>query len=145
MLRLRTFGGLWIESPETEREAGSPPRPRSLALLAVCAAAGAKGVSRERLLGVLWPESHPERARHALSQTLYNLRREIGSDVVSGSPELRLDPRTISSDVEDFRSAIRTKNWREAAALYTSPFLDGFYVADAPEFERWSDAERSAL
>ena len=143
MLRLRTFGGLWIENANAEPSAG--PRPRSLALLAICAASGPKGISRERALGVLWPESRPERARHALSQTLYNLRREAGDDVIVSTPELRLDPRYISSDVEDFRAAVRAKNWTEAIALYAGPFLDGFYLSDAPEFERWSDEERSSL
>jgi DNA-binding SARP family transcriptional activator len=143
LLRLRTFGGLWIESPQAEVTTG--PRPRSLALLAICAAAGAKGVSRERALGVLWPNSHPERARHALSQTLYYVRREVGADVIVSSPDLRLDPRLITSDVDDFLAAIRVKNWADAAALYTGTFLDGFYLSDAPEFERWVDNERSSL
>ena len=105
MLRLKTFGGLWIENPGTS--SGAKMRPRSLALLAVCAAAGPKGVSRERLLGVLWPESSPERARHALSQTLYSLKRDLGAEPLLSSSELRLDPTLISSDVADFREALR--------------------------------------
>ena len=142
-MRLRTFGGLWIENPRAEAATG--PRPRSLALLAICAAAGAKGVSRERALGVLWPNSHPERARHALSQTLYYVRREVGAEVIVSSPDLRLDPRLITSDVDDFHAAIRSKNWADATAFYTGTFLDGFYLSDAPEFERWVDGERSSL
>jgi len=143
LLRLKTFGGLWIENPGAEP--GAVPRPRSLALLAICAVAGAKGVSRERVLGVLWPDSHPDRARHALSQTLYNVRREVGAEVIVSSPELRLDPRLISSDVDDFLVAIRSKSWSDAAAHYAGAFLDGFYLSDAPEFERWVDDERSSL
>jgi DNA-binding SARP family transcriptional activator len=130
LLRLKTFGGLWIENPGAERALS--PGLGSLALLAICAAAGAKGVSRERVLGVLWPDSHPDRARHALSQTLYNVRREVGAEVIVSSPELRLDPRLISSDVDDFLAAIRSKNWRDAAAHYAGAFLDGFYLSDAP-------------
>lgn len=142
MLHLKTFGGLWIEGREA---AGVGPRPRSLALLAICAAAGAKGVSRERVLGILWPESHPERARHALSQALYTLKRDTGAEVVVGSVELRLDPAQMSSDVDEFRDAVRSERWAEAADLYAGPFLDAFYLNDAPEFERWTDAERSSL
>ena len=141
LLRLRTFGGLWIEGPDADPAVA--PRPRSLALLVLCAAAGAKGVSRERALGVLWPESHPERARHALSQTLYTVRREVGGDVIVSSPDLRLDPRLITSDIDDFTVAIRAKQWGDAAALYVGDFLDGFYLSDAPEFERWVDEQRS--
>jgi TolB-like protein len=32
-----------------------------------------------------------------------------------------------------------------AARLYRGPFLDGFYVSDAPEFERWAEGERDRL
>ncbi len=143
MLRLKTFGGLWIENSETD--SGAKLRPRSLALLAVCAAAGPKGVSRDRILGVLWPESHPERARHALSQTLYNLKRDLGAEPLLSSPDLRVDPKLMSSDVADFREAFGANRWAEATTQYAGPFLDGFYLADAPEFERWSEAERASL
>jgi DNA-binding SARP family transcriptional activator/tetratricopeptide (TPR) repeat protein len=142
-LRLKTFGGLWIEDPASQADGG--PRPRSLALLAMLAAAGTKGISRDRALGILWPESDPERARHALSQTVYNLRRELRTDVVLSTPDLRLDARLITSDVEDFRLATSAKDWPRVADLYTGPFLDGFYLADAPEFERWVEEERGAF
>ncbi len=32
-----------------------------------------------------------------------------------------------------------------AVAAYRGPFLDGFYLADAPEFERWAEQERVRL
>lgn len=143
MLRLKTFGGLWVEN--SAADSGAKLRPRSLALLAVCAAAGPKGVSRDRILGVLWPESHPERARHALSQTLYNLKRDLGAEPLLSSPDLRVDPTLVSSDVADFREAFGAKRWADATMQYAGPFLDGFYLADAPEFERWAEAERASL
>ena len=142
-LQLQTFGGLRVENDARGAESG--PRPRPLALLAILAIAGSNGVSRERLLGVLWPESPPDRARHALSQTLYSLRRDLGAEVVLSTPDLRLDTRLITSDVEAFRHAVAENKWREAAALYVGPFLDGFYLADAPEFERWVESERATL
>jgi DNA-binding SARP family transcriptional activator/TolB-like protein len=97
------------------------------------------------MLGVLWPESDPERARHALSQTLYSLRRDLGAEVVVSTPELRLDAQQIATDLDAFRRAVAERRWAEAATLYSGPFLDGFYLADAPEFERWVDAERAVL
>ena len=33
----------------------------------------------------------------------------------------------------------------EALELYRGPFLPGFFVADAPEFERWMEEERARL
>src|SRR5439155_23442143 len=69
-LRLRTFGGLSIEA-----DSGGPPPPslgpRRLALCAVVAAAGSRGVTRENILGILWAETGEEQARHTLSQNLY--------------------------------------------------------------------------
>jgi DNA-binding SARP family transcriptional activator/TolB-like protein len=116
-----------------------------LALLAVLAAAGEQGATRDQAVGILWPETDQERARHALSQTLYSLRRDLGANVVLTTPLLRLDPSRITSDVADFRAAVAAKRWSDAAALCSAPFLEGFYLADAPEFERWVEAERGAL
>jgi DNA-binding SARP family transcriptional activator/TolB-like protein len=142
-LRLKTFGGLWVESSDAGTQRGTRPRP--LALLAILAAAEPKGTSRDRALSILWSEADGERARHALSQTLYSLRRDLGADVVISAPELRLQASLITSDIDDFRKAVANKRWADAAALYAGPFLDGFYLADAPEFERWAEVERQAL
>ncbi len=144
VLRLRTFGGLRIENATVGAEAGA--RPRRLAVLAILAAAGPKGVTRERLLSILWPDSEPDRARHALSQTLYNLRRDVGAEVViATAQELRLDGALITSDLADCRAAIRAGNWALVAELYEGRFLEGFYLADADEFERWVEEERGAI
>lgn len=136
-MRLKTFGGLWIEGA-----AGAPALgPRQLALLALVAAAGRKGVSRDRVIGILWSETEEEQARHTLSQTLYSLRRETGSDLVRGTTQLRLDP-ALSSDVGELEEAIGSAAPEAAAALYAGRFLDGFYLPGAPEFERWVEEER---
>lgn len=144
MLRLNTLGGLWIEGGAAADEGGV--RPRRLALLAILAVAGAKGVSRDRLLAVLWPESGADKARHALSQTLYSLRGDLGADpVLATASDLRLDPTLITTDLDVFRTAVTARDWTGAAAAYAGPFLDGFFLADAPEFERWAEDERSRL
>ena len=142
-MRLRAFGGLWIDNLGADSDAG--PRPRPLALLAILAIAGEKGASRDGVLGVLWPEAEEERARQSLSQAIYSLKRDLGIDVAASGARLKLDEQQLSSDVADFKAAVATKNWPAAAALYTGPFLDGFYLADAPEFERWTESERASL
>ncbi len=141
-MRLRTFGGLWIVEGAAD---DGGPRPRPLALLAILAVAGAKGASRDQVIGILWPDSTSDRARHALSQTIYSMRLDEGAHVVLTTPNLRLDADLISSDVADFQAAVRDKHWDEAARLYTGPFLGGFYLDNAPEFERWMEAERATL
>ncbi len=149
MLRLHTFGGLWMDASDPGSPLGVGPR-RRLALLAILAAGGPRGVSRDRLLLLLWPDSTEANARHALSQLLYTLRRDAGADVATGATELRLDPALISSDVADFDAALAAGRPDEAAALYRGPFLDGFYLENGEEFERWAaemraDAGRRAV
>ncbi len=139
-MRLRTFGGLWIEAAEPFPSLG----PRQLALLALVAAAGKRGISRDRLIGIVWSENEEELARHALSQTMYSLRRETGSELVQGTTQLRLAP-VITSDVAELDEAIARGAPDAAAALYTGRFLDGFYLPGAPEFERWVEEERGRL
>jgi DNA-binding SARP family transcriptional activator/tetratricopeptide (TPR) repeat protein len=138
-LRLRTIGGLWIEGDGAPSQA-----PRPLGLLALVAAAGSRGVSRDRVIGILWAETGEEQARHTLSQTIYSLRRAAGRDLITGTTQLRLDP-SLPSDVGELRRALEAGELETAARLYTGKFLEGFYLPGAPEFERWVEEERSAL
>ena len=139
-MRLRTFGGLWIEGLESPRALG----PRRFGLLALVAAAGAKGISREQVVGVLWPESPEDQARHSLSQCLYTLRREAGGEWIVAGTGLRLAPG-VSSDVGEFSAALAAGELARAAELYSGRFLEGFYLAGAPEFERWAEDERGRI
>jgi DNA-binding SARP family transcriptional activator len=144
VLRLRTFGGLHIERV-AELIDPSVGQRRKLAVMALLAASG-DGVSRERLVGLLWSECDEERARHTFAQLLHALRRAAGADVTSGSPtSLRLNPDVVTSDVADFESAIARQNYLEAVRLYRGAFLDGFYLNGCPEFERWVEEHRAAL
>lgn len=140
---LRTFGALTIEAARYEGDAPSVG-PRQLALLAVIAAAGNNGITREHILGILWPETDEEQARHTLSQTVYLLRRATRREWLSGSPSLRLHD-DIVCDVRDFLQAVERDDLERAAAAYGGPFLAGFYLSGAPEFEEWVEETRSRL
>jgi len=48
----------------------------------------------------------------------------------------------LENDLADYASALRDGDAERAVALYAGPFLDGFFVPDAGEFERWVEAER---
>jgi eukaryotic-like serine/threonine-protein kinase len=144
-LRLRTFGGLSLEGiagPVT----GAGQQPRRLAILAVLAMAGTVGITRAKLLGLLWPEVDEERGRQALSQALYALRRDSGGrSLVTGLETIRLDPDVMASDVGEFLEAAAASDLPRAATLYTGAFLDGVYLTDALGFERWVDDARAQL
>ncbi len=143
MLRLLTFGGLDLESPE---ETPAPRlRPQRLAILAVLASAGDRGVSRERLTGLFWPDRDEVHARHSLRQVLYALRQDLQAEVIRSDAVLALDRDAVTSDVGDFRAAVAAGDRLRAAALARGPFLHGFYLTGAPEFERWVEEERAVL
>jgi DNA-binding SARP family transcriptional activator len=142
MLRLQALGGLTLIDA-----AGTPliTQRRRLGLLALLAAAGGRGLSRDKLVAYLWAESSTEHARHALEQLLYSIRRQIGDEILLGTDPLQLNPRVLASDVGDFERALARDDLAEAAALYHGPFLDGFFLSDAPAFEQWAESERGRL
>jgi eukaryotic-like serine/threonine-protein kinase len=142
MLRLETFGGLTLVS---EPGAKSVTQRRRLALLALLAVARDRGFSRDKLMAYLWPESPANNARHALEQLLYELRRQLGDALFLGTDPLRLNPELIASDVAAFEGALAAGALDDAVALYRGPFIDGFFLSDAPEFEQWAEAERNRL
>src|SRR5205814_2157898 len=78
--------------------------------------------------------------------TLYALRRDLhAQELFLGSSELRLNPQVVSTDVQEFEAALAQVELERAVALYHGPFLDGFFLSGAPEFERWTDGERARL
>ena len=48
-----------------------------MALLALIATGGGRGVSRDAIIALLWPDSEPERGRHSLAQWLFLLRKDL--------------------------------------------------------------------
>ena len=145
MLRLRTLGGLSIERDGDDPAlATATAARRRLALLAVIATD--EPVPRDRLLALFWPESDTERARHALDQTLYSLKREGGGvALVLGREELTLNASAIASDIGELRAAVAARRHSDVASLYTGAFLDGVHLTGAAEFERWVDEQRARV
>jgi DNA-binding SARP family transcriptional activator len=145
MLRLTTLGGLTL-GVEDGLVSGAITQRRRLALLALLAVARRRGLSRDKVMAYLWPESDAEHARHALNQQLYLQRKLLaGQELFLGGKTLRLNPQTIRTDVGEFEDALDQGALEAAVAVYAGPFLDGFFLRDAPEFERWADAQRHRL
>ena len=145
MLNLRTFGGCHLERDGVRLDEVSSQR-KALALLALLAFAGARGVSRDVAAALLWPESDDARSRASLKQLVHALRTRLAEpDVLLTSGDLRLNPSLLRSDVGAFRDALATGDRAAAARLQCGPFLDGFYLRGAPEFEHWVSEQRSVL
>jgi len=145
MLHLKTFGGLSVEG-DGSPGSGAAQQRKTLALLALVAASGHHGIGRDKLMAYLWPDGEQQHARSLLKQACYALRRDLqASDLFLGAMELRLNPAIITSDIQAFEAALNHGDVAQAALTYTGPFLDGFYLRDAAEFEHWVEAERGRL
>src|SRR6266699_561523 len=144
MVELRTFGGLSLEANGAPLR-GAAAQRKTLALLALLAL-HPRGLSRDKLIAYLWSETDAEHGRSLLRQACYALRRDLNEDkLFLGSTELRLNPAVVTSDVQAFKDALQRGELARAVDRYNGPFLDGFYLSEASEFERWLDAERAQL
>src|SRR5438874_8756762 len=121
-LRVRTFGGLTL-LVGGEPTTGTLTQRRRLALLALLAVARNRGLSRDKILAYLWPESDAERARHGLDQVLYAQRHHLGvPDLFLGRKTLRLNRTVITADVWEFEDALENGMPEVAVRCYTGPF-----------------------
>jgi TolB-like protein/DNA-binding SARP family transcriptional activator/Flp pilus assembly protein TadD len=103
-------------------------------------------ISRDRLIATLWPDSDQARGRNLLKVSTYVLRTELGeSALLSAGDELRLNAEVIRADVVEFESSLEQADHARAVSLYRGPFLDGFFLSEAPEFEHWAERVRERL
>ncbi len=136
-MRLLTLGGLSVEGGEPIRK-GAASQRKALALLALLGGAGRRGLSRDKLVAYLWPDSTTDHALHSLTQLLYSLRRDLAAEsLFLGTTDLSLNPELLAVDVAEFTSALEAGDFTRAVGAYKGPFLDGFFLSGVPEFERW--------
>ena len=145
MLSLHLFGGFQARLGE-EPLSGRAAHRKRLALLAVLATAPTRTVSRDKLAALLWPDQDYERGRHQLATAVYDLRKAGGEELILASgDDLRLSPASIACDVWEFEEALSAGERERAVQRYAGPLLDGFFLLDAGELERWIESERDRL
>lgn len=145
MFHLRALGCLTLQSDSAAIPVAASQR-RRLMLLVALARAGDRGISRERLLALLWAENTEESARHALDQLLYTSRRDLDRQVIrSEGGQLRLNAKVVWSDVADFEAHLQRDEWELAVDLYGGPFLHGIHLGASLPLERWVEVERARL
>jgi DNA-binding SARP family transcriptional activator len=142
---LTSLGGLSIVGTD-----GAPtslaPRKRALALLTLAASSAKDGISRDRAMALLWPELDTASARNNLKQTVFGIRQALQVEIFDRtSPNLRLQPREIVVDLHAFEHALAVGAHEEAVNDYTGPFLDGFFLPNLVEFDRWVERVRQRL
>jgi eukaryotic-like serine/threonine-protein kinase len=147
MIELRTLGALELRGCDPQGVNALVSQPKRLGLLAYLAIATPRGFQRrDSLLALFWPESDQTHARAALRNALSFLRHQLGETViVTRGDEVGLDPATFWCDVTAFVACADAQAAEEALALYRGDLLEGFHVIDAPDFERWLEAERNRL
>lgn len=146
MIRLSLLGSVDLTGPDGRQILSVLAQPKRVALLAYLAVAGGY-VRRDTLLGVFWPESDEEHARHALRQALYSLRRSLGPRVIEsrGDEELHTESSRLWCDAAAFEEAVVGGQPGKALDLYGGDLLEGFFLSEAPGFEKWLDGRRAAL
>jgi DNA-binding SARP family transcriptional activator len=141
-LRLRTLGQVGLYDVTTNTQLLGPGKPLAL-LIYLCLAPGRR-ISRDFLLNLLWDDLEPERARRALRQALFHVRRLLGEDSLPGVEELAL-AADVQVDRDAFLESIERGDLAHALNLYSGEFLPAFGVPGGVEFERWADLERDRL
>lgn len=148
MIRLLVLGGITLRNASGMECRSITAQPKRIALLAYLAiAARAAPVRRDTVLALFWPELDTDRARHALRQSLYHIRQELGNHVVlgNGDDELQIDGTALSCDVVDFYVAFRSGAHEAALNLFNGDLLPGLHVSGAPDFDQWIDTERAHI
>ena len=143
MIQIQSLGGIDLRNAD-----GAPVRLRSrkhVALLLYLAASDRRSFPREHLAELIWDTS-PERARHSLSQAVYDIRTHA-EGVLGRAPgdQLALDATRVRLDSAVFEKAVREGQLRDAVEIYRGPFAPSLAGAGTREFDRWLDAERVRL
>ncbi len=135
---------------------------KAIAIFKCLLARRGRPVSQDALMGWLWPESSPKKARWSLNSAVYTLRRSLGEEhegvlpsdcVLLERGHYRLARLRVSSDVEEFNARYKRGRFLErarktedalseyegAVALYRGDYL----VEDL--YEDWTMIERERL
>jgi len=145
MIRLTLLGGIELVDPANPGASALVGRRKRFALLTYLAVATPGAFrSRDAALELFWPESDARRARNSLNQALHHLRRSLGDEVITvrSDGDVGASPSALWCDAAAFEQALRSGDREGALDLYGGDLLPGFFVDDAPGFERWLDKER---
>jgi DNA-binding SARP family transcriptional activator len=125
---------------------GEVSQRHRLALLALLALAPERLLARDRIQGMLWPETDQGSARRRLNSTVFVIRRALGVEVLRSEADgVGLNAWALRVDVLEFQSALEAGDAATAAALYKGPFLEGLALPNAAEFDQWVDLQRDRL
>jgi len=142
MIEIQTLGrfAISVHGHEQTRILAQPTRAAVLLYVAV-----EHETTREALETVIWGDSSPDHARHALNQTLYRLRKDLGGDWLVSEGDRLTTTGQLRIDAREFESAVRAEQWERALELYRGGFLEGSNLLDCIAFQQWMDGCRTRL
>lgn len=146
-LRVYLLGPAWVEWQEQPLSIG---RRQTRALL-YCLAAKQHPVAREELCFGFWPDEADAHAHRQLSHLLSHLRAALPDPnlVQSVNDTVELDWQRVWCDAAALRAACASldpenaRQLEQAVQHYRGPFLSGFSLPAAPEFELWVSEQRT--
>ncbi len=145
MLEVRLFGQFKVQADDAQVDIPSRPAQSLFAYLLVNA-----GIShrREKLAGLLWPETTDENARAYLRSALWRIRKSLETAGLSGENYLEIDEIAVAFRQQaeywlDFERLLERRDgsaWTTEAlaglvSLYQGELLPGFY-------DEWAVLER---
>ena len=148
MIQFRAFGTIDLRADDGRELHSLLAQPKRIALLAYLCVAEPFGYHRRNaLLALFWPDADQEHGRTSLRKSLHVLRHSLGEAAIlsRGDEEVAVDLGRVDSDVASFKRLLASGHLEDALKLYGGDLLPGFFVSEAPDFERWLDSDRKAL
>jgi DNA-binding SARP family transcriptional activator len=145
MYSLTLMGAVDLRGPDGRRIGSVLSQPKRLALLALLVLESPRRLQRDEILACLWPEVTDDRARKALRQSLYYLRRSLGPGVVLGKGKegIGIAPSKVECDARELLRAVEEGRCADVLKWHGGELLPAFHLSDAPApFERWLGEKR---
>ena len=142
--RVNILGRFELRTPDGQEVALGARK--SIALLALLAAAPAQRMSRDQVAGLLWENMPDAQARGNLRQLLAATRRPAPF-LEADAGSIGFSAGMVQTDLADFEAAIAEgapATLERAAGLYRADLLDSFSLRDR-DFDDWLTGERERL
>jgi serine/threonine-protein kinase len=148
-ITLELLGGVELRGVDRDAADRLLVQPKLVALLVYLAIRGAGGrfQRRDQLVALLWPELDQAHARTALRKAVHAIRAALGAQLLlsRGDEELAVAEGAMVCDAVAFRADVDTGELTRALDRYRDDLMPGFHLTDCAAFERWLEAERTAL
>lgn len=99
-----------------------------------------KRITRDEAIGIFWADCDEQSARKNLRDTIYHIKKIIGSDIIKMDGNVFI---SINTDVHLIVDADRVRD--NVLENYKGEFLQYFYIKNCFEFENWMDENRREL